>query len=99
MDNEILKYLSTSIPITKELEEEINKIEFVKRFSKGTIIFDERKNEYPSGYLTTYLCSQNKFAYLNFSRAYKQLCSSSCRAHTRDKKHCADSAIFGCNNI
>ena len=41
MDNEILKYLSKYIPITKELEEEINKIEFVKRFDKGTIILEE----------------------------------------------------------
>jgi len=43
MDNEILKYLSKYIPITKELEEEINKIEFVKRFDKGTIILEEGK--------------------------------------------------------
>jgi len=41
MDNEILKYLSKYIPITKELEEEINKIEFVKCFDKGTIILEE----------------------------------------------------------
>lgn len=43
MDNEILKYLSKYIPITKELEEEINKIKFVKRFDKGTIILEEGK--------------------------------------------------------
>ena len=41
MDNDILKYLSKYIPITKELEEEINKIEFVKYFDKGTIILKE----------------------------------------------------------
>lgn len=43
MDNEILMYLSKYIPITKELEDEINKIEFVKRFDKGTIILEEGK--------------------------------------------------------
>lgn len=43
MDNEILKYLSKYIPITIELEEEINKIEFVKRFDKRTIILEEGK--------------------------------------------------------
>ena len=41
MDNDILIYLSKYIPITKELEEEINKIEFVKCFDKGTIILEE----------------------------------------------------------
>jgi len=47
MDNEILKYLSKYIPITEELEEEINKIEFIKCFDKGTIILEEgnRSNE------------------------------------------------------
>lgn len=41
MDNDILKYLSKYIPITKELEEEINKIEFIKCLDKGTIILEE----------------------------------------------------------
>src|SRR6056297_1269796 len=44
MENEILKYLSKYIPITKELEEEINKIEFIKCFDKGTIILEEGKH-------------------------------------------------------
>ncbi|MDD2286966.1 MAG: hypothetical protein PHQ11_16390 [Paludibacter sp.] len=43
MENEILKYLSRYIPITKELEEEISKIEFIKCFDKGTIILEEGK--------------------------------------------------------
>jgi len=32
MDNEILKYLSKYIPITKELEEEINKLRCSNKF-------------------------------------------------------------------
>lgn len=43
MDNEILKYLSKYIPITKELEEEISKIEFIKCFDKGTVLLEEGK--------------------------------------------------------
>ena len=43
MENEIYKYLSKYIPITKELEEELSKIEFVKRFGKGTILLEEGK--------------------------------------------------------
>lgn len=43
MENEIVKYLSKYIPVTKELEEEIGKIEFVKRFTKGTILVEEGK--------------------------------------------------------
>ncbi len=41
MENEILKYLSKYIPITKELEEEICKIEFIKYYDKGTILLKE----------------------------------------------------------
>lgn len=43
MENEILKYLSKYIPITTELKEEINKIEFIKCYDKGTIILEEGK--------------------------------------------------------
>lgn len=43
MENKILKYLSKYIPITKELEEEISKIEFIKSFKKGTILLEEGK--------------------------------------------------------
>lgn len=43
MENEIKKYLSKYIPITKELEEELSKIEFIKRFDKGTIILEKGK--------------------------------------------------------
>lgn len=41
MDNEILNYLAKYIPITKELEEEIGKIEFIKRYKKGTVLLEE----------------------------------------------------------
>lgn len=41
MENEILKYLSKYIPITEELEEELSKIEFIKFFTKGTILLEE----------------------------------------------------------
>ena len=43
MENEIFKYLSKYIPITKELEEELSKIEFIKRFGNGTILLEEGK--------------------------------------------------------
>ncbi|MDO9679661.1 MAG: Crp/Fnr family transcriptional regulator [Bacteroidales bacterium] len=43
MESEILKYLSKYIPITKELEEELSKIEFIKLFPKGTILLEEGK--------------------------------------------------------
>lgn len=43
MDNEILNYLAKYIPITKELEEEIGKIEFIKRYKKGTVLLEEGK--------------------------------------------------------
>lgn len=43
MENEIFKYLSKYIPITKELEEEISKIEFIKCFEKGEILLEEGK--------------------------------------------------------
>ena len=43
MENEILKYLSKYIPITKELEEEISKIEFIKCYEKGAILLEEGK--------------------------------------------------------
>ncbi len=43
MENEILKYLSKYIPITKELEEEIQKIEFIRRYNKWTILVEEGK--------------------------------------------------------
>jgi len=43
MENEILKYLSKYIPITKELEEELSKIEFIRSYAKGTILLEEGK--------------------------------------------------------
>lgn len=43
MENEILKYLSKYIPITEELEEELSKIEFIKSYTKGTILLEEGK--------------------------------------------------------
>jgi len=43
MENEIYKYLSKYIPITKELEEELSNIEFIKRFGSGTILLEEGK--------------------------------------------------------
>ena len=43
MEKEIFKYLSKYIPITKELEEELSKIEFIKRFGNGTILLEEGK--------------------------------------------------------
>lgn len=43
MENEILKYLSKYIPVTKELEEEIGKIEFIKCYNKGSILLEEGK--------------------------------------------------------
>jgi CRP-like cAMP-binding protein len=43
MENEIYEYLSKYIPITKELEEELSRIEFIKSFSKGTILLEEGK--------------------------------------------------------
>ena len=43
MEEEIYKYLSKYIPITKELEEELSKIEFIKRFGNGTILLEEGK--------------------------------------------------------
>ncbi|MCD4693644.1 MAG: Crp/Fnr family transcriptional regulator [Calditrichales bacterium] len=43
MENEIFKYLSKYIPITKELEEELSKIEFIKCFGKGTTLLEEGK--------------------------------------------------------
>jgi len=41
MENEIYEYLSKYIPITEELEEELSKIEFIKRFGNGTILLEE----------------------------------------------------------
>ena len=43
MDIEIVRYLSKYIPITKELEDEINKIEFIKCYDKGAILLEEGK--------------------------------------------------------
>ena len=43
MENEIYEYLSKYIPITEELEEELSKIEFIKRFGNGTILLEEGK--------------------------------------------------------
>ena len=43
MENEIIKYLSKYIPITKELEETIIKSGFIKCFEKGTLLLEEGK--------------------------------------------------------
>lgn len=43
MENEIVNYLSKYIPITKELEEEISKIEFIRTYKKGTVLLEEGK--------------------------------------------------------
>ena len=43
MESEIYEYLSKYIPITEELEEELSKIEFIKRFKNGTILLEEGK--------------------------------------------------------
>ncbi len=43
MENEIVKYLAKYIPITLELEEEINKIDFVRCYKKGTVLLREGK--------------------------------------------------------
>src|SRR5210317_1634447 len=43
MENEIYEYLLKYIPITEELEEELSKIEFIKRFGNGTILLEEGK--------------------------------------------------------
>jgi len=41
MENEIIKYLSKYIPITKELENELIKIAFIQHYRKGTILLRE----------------------------------------------------------
>jgi CRP-like cAMP-binding protein len=43
MENEIVKYLSKYITITKDLEEAVIKSGFIKRFSKGTLLLKEGK--------------------------------------------------------
>lgn len=43
MENEIVKYLSKYIPITKELEEVIIASGFIKSFKKGTLLLEEGK--------------------------------------------------------
>lgn len=43
MENEILKYLSKYIPITKELEEVIIQSDFIKSYRKGTLLLEEGK--------------------------------------------------------
>jgi CRP-like cAMP-binding protein len=43
MEPEILNYLSKYIPITKELEDELGKIEFIRSYPKGTILLEEGK--------------------------------------------------------
>ena len=40
MENEILKYLSKYIPVTKELEEAILQSEFIRCFEKGTVLLE-----------------------------------------------------------
>ncbi|WP_416866496.1 MAG: Crp/Fnr family transcriptional regulator [Imperialibacter sp.] len=41
MDNEIIKYLSRYMIVSKELEDAINASEFVKSYKKGTILLEE----------------------------------------------------------
>lgn len=43
MENEILKYLSKYLPITKELEEAINESSFIKSYQKGTLLLEKGK--------------------------------------------------------
>ena len=43
MENEIIKYLSRYIPVTKELEEAIVKSGFIRCFEKGTVLLEEGK--------------------------------------------------------
>lgn len=43
MEKEIYDYLSKYIHVTKELEEELGKIDFIKRFRKGTMLLEEGK--------------------------------------------------------
>jgi len=43
VENEIIKYLARYIPITKELEEAINKSGFIRCFGKGTLLLEEGK--------------------------------------------------------
>ncbi len=43
MENEIIKYLSKYIPITKEMEDVIIESGFIKSFKKGTILLEEGK--------------------------------------------------------
>lgn len=43
MENEILKYLSKYIPITKEMEEAIIASGFIRSFKKGTLLLEEGK--------------------------------------------------------
>ena len=43
MDNEIVKYLSRYMVVTKDLEDAINESQFVKRFKKGTVLLEEGK--------------------------------------------------------
>ncbi|MBK7172306.1 MAG: Crp/Fnr family transcriptional regulator [Bacteroidales bacterium] len=43
MENEIKNYLSKYIPITKELENELSKIDFVRVYPKGTLLLEEGK--------------------------------------------------------
>ncbi len=50
MEKEILKYLSKYIPITKELEEELCKIKFIKCFKKGALLLEEGKISTSSRY-------------------------------------------------
>ena len=43
MENEIIKYLSRYITVTKELEVEIVKSEFIRCFKKGAFLLEEGK--------------------------------------------------------
>jgi CRP-like cAMP-binding protein len=43
MENEIIKYLSKYIPVTKELEEAIIESAFIRYFKKGTLLLEEGK--------------------------------------------------------
>ena len=54
MENEIYEYLSKYIPITEELEEELSKIEFIKRFGNGTILLEEGKISNECFFIFTY---------------------------------------------
>ena len=58
MENEIYEYLSKYIPITEELEDELSKIEFIKRLASGTILLEEGKISNIETTSTSWACTK-----------------------------------------